>query len=110
MERVGKYAHQGIDTVNTEGYTLREIDERLGRPKGSAFRAFKRRLGSLQESVDFIVLPARTARAEIERLRAASRIYRSSINAIVLTESGYERVRAELERDRWARPGVSEPD
>ena len=85
--------------MNTEGYTLREVDVRLGRPKGSAFRAFKRRRGTLRENVDFTLLPAHTARAEIERLRAAGRIYRSSINVVVLTESGFERVRAELERD-----------
>ena len=85
--------------MNTEGYTLREVDVRLGRPKGSAFRAFKRQRGALRENVDFTLLPAHTARAEIERLRVAGRIYRSSINVVVLTESGFERVRAELERD-----------
>ena len=80
------------------GYTLREIDTRLGRPKGSAFRAFKRQREALRENIDFTVLPARTAKARIERLQRAGRIYRSSINVIVLTESGFERVRAELER------------
>ena len=85
--------------MHTDGYTLREIDIRLGRPKGSAFRAFKRRREALRENVDFTLLPAHAARAEIERLRAAGRIYRSSINVIILTESGFERVRAELERD-----------
>ena len=86
------------DSVNTEGYTLREIDLRLGRSKGSAFRAFKRQRETLRENVDFTLLPADTARAEIERLRAAGRIYRSSINVVILTESGFERVRAGLER------------
>ena len=85
--------------VNTEGYTLREIDECHGLPKGSAFRAFKRLRGSLREDVDFTLLPAQSARPEIERLRAAGRIYRSSVNVVVLTESGVERVRAELGRE-----------
>ena len=85
--------------MHTRGYTLREIDTRLGRPKGSAFRAFKRQQATLRENIDFTVLPARTAKAEIERLRAAGRIYRSSINVILLTESGFERVRAALARD-----------
>ena len=85
--------------MNTEGHTLREVDVRLGHPKGSAFRAFKRRREALRENVDFTLLPARAARAEIERLRAAGRIYRSSINVVILTESGFDRVRAELERD-----------
>ena len=85
--------------MNTEGYTLREIDECHGLPKGSAFRAFKRLRGSLREDVDFTLLPAQSARSEIERLRAAGRIYRSSVNVVVLTESGVERVRAELGRE-----------
>lgn len=85
--------------MHTEDYTLREIDMRLGRPKGSAFRAFKHQRHSLRENVDFTVLPAHTAKTEIERLRAEGRIYRSSINVIVLSESGFERLRAELERD-----------
>ena len=83
---------------HAEGYTLREVDERFGRRKGSAFRAFKRLRRSLRENVDFTVLPARTARAEIERLRAQGRIYRSSINVVILAESGLERIGADLER------------
>ena len=81
-----------------EGYTLREIDVLLGRPKGSAFRAFKRQRDFLRENVDFAVLTTHTAKTEIERLRTQGRIYRSSINVIVLAESGFERVRAELQR------------
>ena len=82
-----------------EGYTLREIDALLGRPRGSAFRAFKRQHDILLENVDFTVLTPHTAKTEIERLRAEGRIYRASINVIVLARSGFERVRAELERE-----------
>ena len=89
--------------MNTEACTLREIDERLGRPKGSAFRAFKRQRPALQEGIDFIVLSPRTSRIEIEQLRAAGRIYKSSINVIVLSESGFEWVRAQVEQDRDTR-------
>ena len=85
--------------MHARGYTLREIDERLGLGKGNAFRAFKRQRHLLRENVDFTVLPARTAKAEIERLRAEGRIYRSTINVVILAESGFERVRAELDRD-----------
>ena len=88
-----------IGSMKVGGYTLREVDERCGRPKGSAFRAFKRLQGALRENVEFAVLPARTARTEIERLRAQRRIYRSSVNVIVLTRSGFDQVRAELERE-----------
>ena len=83
----------------TEGYTLREVDLRLGRPKGSAFRAFKRQRTMLRENIDFIVLSARADNAEIERLRTEGRIYRSSVNVIVLARTGFERVRADLEHE-----------
>ena len=86
--------------MGTESCTLREIDERHGLPKGSAFRAFKRLRGTLRENVDFTVLSAPSARSEIERLRGAGRIYRSSVNVVVLAESGVERVRAELGCER----------
>ena len=89
----------GFDSMNVRGYTLREIDLLLGRPKGSAFRAFKRRRHTLREDVDFTVLSARRAKTDIERLRAQGRIYRSSVNVILLAESGFERIRDELRRD-----------
>ena len=85
--------------MKSSGYTLREIDEHLGRPKGSAFRAFKRLRHTLRENIDFTVLSARTAKAEIERLRTRGRIYRSSINVVILAESGFERVCAALDGD-----------
>lgn len=85
--------------MHTRGHTLREVDERLGLGKGSAFRAFKRQRHSLREEIDFTVLQARTAKAEIERLRTQGRIYRSSINVVILAQSGFERVRADIERD-----------
>ena len=94
-----KHTRSRIDSMTNEGYTLREIDVRLGRPKGSAFRAFKRQRKALRETIDFTLLPAHTAKVEIERLRATGRIYRSSINVIVLTESGFDRVRADMEQD-----------
>ncbi|MCY4220949.1 MAG: hypothetical protein OXC25_02920 [Thiotrichales bacterium] len=83
--------------MHARGYTLREIDECLGLRKGNAFRAFKRQRHLLRENIDFTVLAARTAQAEIERLRGQGRIYRSSINVIILAESGLKRVRAALD-------------
>ena len=52
---------------------------------------------SLRGHVDFIVLPADAAGVDIEQLRATGRIDRLSVNVVILTESGFERVRAELE-------------
>ena len=82
-----------------QGYTFKEIDTRHGRAKGSAFRAFKRVRHTLREGTDFHHLDAATERARIERLRRAGRIYASSVNVVVLSESGYRRVRALLETE-----------
>ena len=70
--------------------TLREIDERLGRPKGTAFRAFKRL--ALVEGPDFRVLHADADAREIAALRDAHRIYATSVNVIVLSEGAAARV------------------
>jgi len=82
--------------VSGAGHTFRELDERLGRPKGSAFRAFKRRLGELSEGEHYVYLAAATASAEIARLRVAGRIYRLSVNVVLLTDAGAERLEAEM--------------
>ena len=74
--------------------TLRELDEQLGRPKGAAFRAFKGL--DLAEGTDFRVLtPARDG-AEIAALRDAGRIYRSSVNVVVLSADAAARVARSL--------------
>ncbi len=93
---IGRYR---VNRMHARDYTLREIDERLGLRKGNAFRAFKRQRHLLREDIDFTVLPAHTAQTEIERLRAQGRIYRSSINVVILAESGFKRVRAALDED-----------
>lgn len=77
-------------------HTFKEIDVRHGRVKGSAFRAFKRVRERLREGVDFQHLDARAERERIDALRRAGRIYASSVNVVILSESGYRQVRAAL--------------
>ena len=74
--------------------TLRELDERLRLPKGTAFRAFKR--AGLAEGSDFRVLGAGADATEIARLRAAARIYPSSVNVVLLSARAAERLAAAL--------------
>ncbi len=64
--------------------SLREIDQACGLPKGSAFRAFKRHLGDWTEGRDFIVLDHRTHDGISARWQAAGRLYRSSMNPVLL--------------------------
>ena len=68
--------------------TFRELDELAGLPKGSAFRAFKRLEPTLSEGQDYCLLRASgDDKAQIEALRHEDRIYRNSVN-IVLVDDG----------------------
>jgi hypothetical protein len=64
--------------------SLREIDAGLGLGKGSSFRAFKRLLPQLTEGRDFVVLDHRSHAALATELHAAGRLYRSSLNPLLL--------------------------
>jgi hypothetical protein len=77
-------------------WSFKEIDELHQRPKGTAFRAFKRLGERLREGEHYDYLDAQTRGSEIEALRQAGRIYASSINVVLLTEAGYQAVRQEL--------------
>ena len=79
-----------------QGYTFKEIDTRHARPKGTAFRVFKRLLGELEEGVDFHYLDRDTDAERIAALRSTGRLYASTVNAVIVTESGYRRMNAYL--------------
>ncbi|HSW13161.1 MAG TPA: hypothetical protein VLI06_10005 [Solimonas sp.] len=64
--------------------SFRELDQRTGLPKGSAFRAFKRREPQLQEGQDFRLLRPGRDDAEIDALRQARRVYPNSVNIVLL--------------------------
>ncbi|MBU6469388.1 MAG: hypothetical protein KGL00_03130 [Gammaproteobacteria bacterium] len=67
--------------------SFKELDARWAVPKGTAFRAFKRALPALQETADFIRLDAVRDQDEIQRLRAAGRIYASSVHVVLLSKT-----------------------
>lgn len=74
--------------------TLRELDARLGLAKGAAFRAFKR--GAFVEGTDFRVLDATHQASAIAALRREGRIYRGSVNVVLLSPAVAERLAALL--------------
>jgi hypothetical protein len=78
--------------------SLRELDEQMGLPKGSAFRAFKRMEKALAEGGDFEVLEHERDREQITRLRAERRIYASSVNVVLLSAQTCARLAAALTR------------
>mgnify|MGYP001552049369 FL=1 len=73
--------------------TFLELDQRWQARKGTAFRAFKRALPELREGVDFRCLQSRRHAAEIAALRAAGRLYASSVNAVLLSPTGVARLK-----------------
>lgn len=72
--------------------TLLELDRRLGRPKGTAFRAFKRLEPRWAEGRDFRVLQPDRDGAEIAALRAAGRVYASSRTVILVSAAAAAQV------------------
>lgn len=71
-------------------WSLKEIDQSLDVPKGTAFRAFKQLLEGFDEGRDFYTLRASEDGDEIEALRESGRIYETTINALLFTPDGYE--------------------
>jgi hypothetical protein len=78
--------------------SLREIDSALGLDKGAAFRAFKRLLPGLDEERDFVVLDHARHAALAARLHAQGRLYRSSVNPLLLSPQAAAQVREALLR------------
>lgn len=76
--------------------TFKQIDEMLGRPKGAAFRAFKRMQCSFIEGEHFYCVDARVDADAVSELRQAGKIYTSTVNAVFITETGLPLLLAEL--------------
>lgn len=76
--------------------TLKELDAAAGRPKGAAFRAFRRLEPSWREGEQFRVLRPERDAAELDLLRAGGRLYASSRVGILLSPAAAAAVRAAL--------------
>lgn len=76
--------------------SFKEIDTLHQRPKGTAFRAFKKLNKILIEGEHYIYLPTTTHAKDIETLRQTGRLYASTVNAVLLTEAGYALLRDKL--------------
>ncbi len=72
--------------------SFRQIDERNGVPKGTAFRNFKRRRHLLVEGDDYFYLPAQAYGETIDRLRDEGRIYPTMVHLVLITERGYSKL------------------
>jgi len=75
-----------------EWTTLKELDRRAGRAKGTAFRAFKRLERHWREGHDYRLLQPDRDGPEIEALRATERVYASSRSVILLSPGAAQAV------------------
>ncbi|RFA31191.1 hypothetical protein CAI21_00625 [Alkalilimnicola ehrlichii] len=76
-----------------EVMSFKQLDLLNEAPKGSAFRAFKRRLPELIEDEHYFYLdPVRDADA-LGRLRERGLLYLGSPHAVLITRSGYRLLR-----------------
>lgn len=84
----------------TEGWRgLRSIDQALGLPKGSAFRAFKLFAGNWREGQDFRVLDHALDLDTINQLKLSHEVYASSIKAVILSPACAAELSAYLARN-----------
>lgn len=92
-----------VTVEGTAMHTLRQIDEWLGWPKGTAFRAFKglRAVDGLVEGRDFLRFDAAGHGGWIEQLRARGQVYGATVHAVVFTTGAAQRLR---------RQGMNIPD
>ncbi|MEQ6342603.1 MAG: ORF6N domain-containing protein [Gammaproteobacteria bacterium] len=81
---------------NSHLKTFKQIDEMLSRPKGTAFRAFKRMQHRFIEGEHFYCVDARVDADAVAELRQAGKIYISTVNVVFITESGLPLLLAEL--------------
>jgi len=84
--------------------SFKMLDRGLGRPKGSAFRQFKRHLPDLSEGADFLRLDGFADHETIEYLKAHGRVYETSVHVVLLTHSGVRKL-FEIPRDSRRAPG-----
>lgn len=75
-----------------EVMTFRQLDQLNDVPKGTSFRAFKQVQLYLEEGVDFFYLAGSEHLRLSEALRQCEALYPSSVNVVLVTRRGYERM------------------
>jgi hypothetical protein len=84
-------------------HSLREIDEALGKAKGSAFRAFKSL--PLREGVDFCVLHPDCDGLAFTAVQATGRLYPGALRAILVSDETRRRIE-QVFKPRPTSPGA----
>ncbi len=81
---------QGKNTLS-----LRQLDALNCVMKGTSFRRFRAREQALTEGEDYFLLDAGEHAGLLESLRARGLIYPSTVNCLLITESGYRKLQAD---------------
>ena len=84
---------QPIHYADTDTLSLRQLDELNHAPKGTAFRVFRRCEAQLEEGKDFFYLAADVHKALIDSLKVSGQIYATTVNLVLLTQSGIGELR-----------------
>ena len=82
--------------ADTSFMTFREVDARHGCSKGEAFRAFKALGARLIEGQDFHCCDRRVDGEAFDVLEASGRLYRGTVNGVLLAPSAQAEIAAHL--------------
>lgn len=76
--------------------TFRQLDRLNDVPKGTSFRAFKRVRAHMEEGKDFFYLVANEHLGLSTALRQQGALYPASVNMVLVTRRGYERMQQSI--------------
>jgi hypothetical protein len=88
MSSTDPIVHDGIETLS-----FRQIDQLNQLAKGTTFKLFKAGRQELVEGCDYFYLPASSHSKRIEALKSAGQIYPTTVNLVLLTRAGYDKLR-----------------
>tara|TARA_R110000782_G_scaffold85080_1_gene165559 strand:+ start:484 stop:882 length:399 start_codon:yes stop_codon:yes gene_type:complete len=88
MPSTDPIVHNGIETLS-----FRQIDQLNQLAKGTTFKLFKADRQELVEECDYFYLPASSYSKQIEALKSTGQIYVTTVNLVLLTRAGYDKLR-----------------
>ena len=82
-----------VDLIHdTRLKTFKQIDELHHCTKGSAFRIFKQLQGHWVEGEHFYCIDSRAQPELFAQIQHSGRLYASTVNAVLITEIGYQAI------------------
>lgn len=82
--------------IEPNTYSLKELDEKMGVVKGTAFRGFKAVRSRLVEGQDFFYCSLEEQAEVVETLKQQKRVYGSTVNALLFSKQAAELVCAAM--------------